>query len=104
MDLGRVGIWALPFRTADANEAADAARELEALGYGALWVPESGARTILDVLERLVEATERLVVASGICNIWMHEPDEVADRLAALDAAHRDRVLLGLGASHAPLV
>jgi probable F420-dependent oxidoreductase len=43
-------------------------------------------------------------VATGILNIWMHEPADVAVDHARLTAAHPDRFLLGLGIGHAPAV
>ena len=41
MDLGRVGISQMGFVTEPAESVGRAARELEELGYGALWYPES---------------------------------------------------------------
>jgi len=46
----------------------------------------------------------RAVVATGILNIWMQEPAEVAARVGGWDDAWRARFLLGLGVSHAPLI
>jgi probable F420-dependent oxidoreductase len=43
-------------------------------------------------------------VATRILNIWMHGPSEVAERYQKLTATYPDRLLIGLGASHAPIV
>lgn len=82
----------------------DTLHELESLGFGALWVPESGSNVILDVASRLLGASNRLVVATAILNIWMHRPAEVAKVGADFAKRYPDRFLLGLGASHRHLV
>ena len=38
-DLGRIGIWSIELRTGGAEAVADAAAELDALGYRSLWIP-----------------------------------------------------------------
>ena len=49
-------------------------------------------------------ATKHTVIATGILNLWMHEPSEVAARYATLTETHGERFLLGIGVSHAPLI
>src|SRR5882724_6686369 len=39
VELGRVGVWSGGLRGRDATAVADAAAELEDLGFGALWYP-----------------------------------------------------------------
>ena len=99
--LGPIGIWSRQLRFGDPAEAAGAAAELDALGYGGLWFPDRGG-PVLDVAASLLEATSRIVVATGILNIWMHDPADVAAGHAELDRTHPDRFLLGLGIGHAP--
>lgn len=48
----------------------------------------------------LVAATRRVTVATGILSIWEHGAEEVAARVAAIDASARGRFVLGLGVSH----
>lgn len=103
MKLDGVGIWSSGLRYGDAGEAAEAAAELEELGYTALWIPDVGG-PVFDSVRNLLTATSRTVIATGILNLWMHEPGEVADSYAALTAAHGNRFLLGIGVSHAPLI
>src|SRR5262249_11828412 len=43
-------------------------------------------------------------LATGVLNIWMHDPAEVARSFADLVARFGPRFMLGLGNSHAPLV
>jgi probable F420-dependent oxidoreductase len=104
MELSGTGVWSGALRYGDRAEARDAAAELEALGYSALWVPGGAGGDIFGDTGALLEATERVVVATGILNIWMHEAQDVATGHAALTAAHPDRFLLGLGISHSALV
>jgi probable F420-dependent oxidoreductase len=102
--LGRVGIWSNPLRYhPDRSLAADAAAELEDLGYGTLWLPDVGGDVIGDVAG-ILDATSSVAVATGILNIWMHPADRVATGFAELDRRHPGRFLLGLGASHAVVV
>lgn len=99
---GRVGIWngALhPSRVdADGKKAIEeAVAEIEALGYGTLWL---GASPSPDDAAAIVGATSAITVATGILSIWDHTAEEVAARISAIDANARDRFVLGLGVSH----
>lgn len=103
VNVSGVGIWSAPLRYGDQGEAADAAAELEELGFTALWIPDVGGPVFTSV-DHLLSATRQAVIATGILNLWMHTPAEVAESYASLTAAHGDRFLLGIGVSHAPLV
>jgi len=103
MDLSGVGIWSNQLRYGDSAKSAEAAAELEELGFTALWIPDVGG-PVFDSVDRLLSSTKRVVIATGILNLWMHEPSEVADRYASLTKAHGERFLLGIGVSHAPLI
>lgn len=100
--LGRVGVWSRELRFhPDRSAAREAAAELEALGYGALFIPDVGG-DVLGAVGEMLGATTRIAVATGILNIWMHDAASVASGVAGLEGA--DRVLVGLGASHAAVV
>ena len=99
--LGRIGVWSSAF-WATGGEAQRAASELERLGYGTIWYPNGPA--IFDRARDLLDATDRIVVATGIANIWTHPAEQTASAHHALTAAHPGRFLLGLGVSHAHLV
>lgn len=103
VNVSGVGIWSAPLRYGDQGEAADAAAELEELGFDTLWIPDVGGPVFASV-DHLLSATRQAVIATGILNLWMHTPAEVAESYASLTAAHGDRFLLGIGVSHAPLV
>src|SRR5690349_11457328 len=99
--LGRVGIWSGRFAE-DRASARRTAAELEQLGYGTLWLPNRPG--LFELAREVLDATARLVVATGIASIWTHEAGEVAAAHHALTQAHPHRFLLGLGVSHAHLV
>lgn len=103
MDLSGIGIWSAQLRYGDAAQAADAAAELEDLGYTALWIPDVGG-PVMDSVQNLLTATKTVTIATGILNLWMHTPEDVAAAHARLTAAHGRRFLLGIGVSHAPLI
>lgn len=99
-----VGIWSRELRfNADRAACRDAARELEQLGYRAVWLPDAGGDP-LGVADELLGVTERLMAATGILNIWMHDPASVARQYRQTRDRFGDRFVLGLGNSHAPLV
>lgn len=103
MNLAGVGVWSMQLRYGDPGESADAAAELEELGFTALWIPDVGG-PVFDSVGHLLAATREVTVATGILNLWMHTPEETAQGFAALTAAYGDRFLMGVGVSHAPLV
>lgn len=103
MDFSKVGIWSADLRFGDRGETADAAAELEELGYGALWFPDGGG-PVFDAARNLLAATRETVVATGILNLWMHEPAEAVDGYASLNGDFPDRFLMGIGVSHAPAI
>src|SRR4051812_33035403 len=109
MNLSGIGVWSLQLRFGDQAEAADAATELEELGFSAVWMPDpppsilrpSVAGSVFDTASRLLQGTRRMVVATGVMNLWMHTPADAAASYASLSSAHGDRFLLGIGVSHA---
>jgi probable F420-dependent oxidoreductase len=103
VDLSGVGVWSHHLRYGDPAQSAEAAAELEDLGFTALWIPDVGG-PVLDSVAHLLESTKHTVIATGILNLWMHEPSDVAASYASLTKTHGERFLLGIGCSHAPLV
>jgi probable F420-dependent oxidoreductase len=101
--LSGVGVWSSQLRYGNPAKAADAAAELEELGYTALWIPDVGG-PVFESVANLLTATSRAVIATGILNLWMHAAADVASSYAALTETHGDRFLLGVGVSHAPLI
>jgi probable F420-dependent oxidoreductase len=104
MDLGRIGIWTYHLNYQPASKVREVAAELEDLGYGALWIGESVYREPLTHAGFLLSATNRMVIATGIANIWARDPFTTTAAQLTLSEAYPDRFLLGLGVSHARLV
>ncbi len=102
--IGRIGIWSMELRFGDPADTAEAAAELDALGYGTLWIPGAMGGDMLDVLSRLLNATQNITIASGILNIWKHDAQQVAAWWHSLPEGQRSRFLLGLGVSHGATV
>ncbi|MEU8248985.1 LLM class F420-dependent oxidoreductase [Nonomuraea sp. NPDC048916] len=93
--IGRYGVFA-PLSRQEPDVRAEAASELEELGFGAIW---AGNSTIEDAAP-LVAATSRIVVVTGIQGIWHYDAPHTAERCAELETTHPGRFLLGLGVSH----
>jgi probable F420-dependent oxidoreductase len=99
VDLGRIGVWghldSLPIAA-----ARDYARRVEALGYGALWVPETVGREPFALLGLLAGETSRLVLGTSIVSIWGRDAQATRMSAETLAEATSGRFVLGLGVSH----
>jgi probable F420-dependent oxidoreductase len=104
MDIGKLGIWTFNLDLQPAARAQEAAAEIEAMGWGALWIPEAYGREAFTNAAVLLAGTRRLVVATGIANIWARDAMAMAGAQKTLAEAYPERFLLGIGVSHAPLV
>ena len=91
-DLGRFGSFGRGVTPAQA-------KEIEALGYGAVWVGGSPPAD-LDWVEPILEQTTTLQVATGIVNIWSAPAKPVAESFHRIDKAYPGRFLLGIGVGH----
>jgi probable F420-dependent oxidoreductase len=98
--LGKVGIWTGQLDFSSTAVVREAAREVEALGYGALWTGEAVGREVMTAAQLLLAATDSLVIATGIANIWARDAYATAAAQLALGEAYPDRFVLGIGASH----
>ena len=103
MDLSKTGVWFFTDRQS-AQDAAATAKRIEDLGYSALWIPETMGRNPFAHAAWLLANTERLVVATGIANIYHREPGVTVQGQKTLAEQSNNRFLLGLGVSHRPLV
>ena len=103
MNVGKLGVWYF-FDGLPAPAAAEAAKRIESLGYGTLWIPETVGRHPLVHASWLLANTSSLNVATGIANIYHREPGVSLAGQNALNEQSGGRFLLGLGVSHKPLV
>ncbi len=104
MDIGRVGLWTFLLDEHPTSRVRELAQEIEEMGWPTLWRPESTGRDVLVSSSVLLDATTRLVVASGIAQIYARHPVTAAAAQKTLFEAHQGRFLLGLGVAHAPSV
>jgi probable F420-dependent oxidoreductase len=104
IDPGRIGVFAGPLNARPAAIQREFALEMERLGYGTLWYGEALGREAFAQGAIYLAATDRLVVASGIANIWARDAAAMANGGRALAEAWPSRFILGIGVSHAPLV
>jgi probable F420-dependent oxidoreductase len=103
--LGGVGVWTAALRTADAAQVPAAVARIEELGYGSLWTPEGiGGREAFASAAIVLGASSRILVGTGIANVWARHPATMQGGAATLAAAWPGRFVLGIGASHAPTV
>lgn len=103
MELGRLGVWCATDGLSSA-QIAQLARTVEALGYGALWQPESFGRDVTVLSSWLLANTSSLIVASGIASIYARDAQSARAAQQGLAEQSDGRFLLGLGVSHVPAV
>jgi probable F420-dependent oxidoreductase len=104
MDVGSVGIWTAQLDLQPAARAREVAAEIDELGYGTLWIPEAVGREPISHAAVLLDATERLVVATGVASIFSRTAAVAASGQRLLADDSDGRFVLGLGVSHAPMV
>jgi len=104
MQLGAFGVWTFQLDVLPAARMQEAVAELEELGYGAVWYGEAIGREALTKAGLLLAGTKRVVIATGIANIYGRDPVTMAAGQKTLAEAYPNRFLLGLGVSHVPLV
>lgn len=102
--LGKLGVWSSELRWAEGPGGEQFARDLEDMGYGALWIPGGFDDKVLEDVSRLLSVTNKATIATGILNLWKYEPTAVADWFAALPAEHKARTMIGIGISHSALI
>jgi probable F420-dependent oxidoreductase len=93
IELGKVGIW----RHAS-GLTPEVVAEVEALGYGTIWVGGSPPGD-LTVVEHLLDTTRHIAVATGIVNVWQDDAATVGASYHRV-TRHPGRFLLGLGIGH----
>ena len=103
--LGPLNVWSFALQRMAARDEIQAARQMEQLGYPAIWMPESlGSKDAVAHSGLLLANTDRVIVAPGIANIHARDPMAMANSACTLGEAYPGRFLLGIGVSHAPSV
>ncbi len=104
IDIATFGIWSGLLDAHPTSHVLEAVAELDAMGWGCLWRPESTGREPFITAALWLSASERMAVATGIAQTYARHPLTTMAAARTLDEAFPDRFLLGLGVSHAPLV
>jgi probable F420-dependent oxidoreductase len=91
VDLGKIGVWRRH------QPGPGIVPVLEELGYGTFWL---GSSPSLTDARAYLDASEQIVIATGILNIWQHDPAEVAQQHAELTGKYPGSFLLGVGVGH----
>lgn len=102
--LGNVGVWSRTPYFGPADKATSLAAAPEQLGYPALWIPGYDGGHVFERCGIALAASSKLTIATGIVNIWRHDPAEAAQATNKLRADSGGRFLLGLGGSHKGLI
>ncbi len=103
--MGTWGAWIGALTAVPAALGRPTAQRVEAAGYSTLWYPEGmGVRESFSNGAVLLGATEKILVASGITNVWARDALASASASRTLNDSFDNRFLLGLGVSHPPQV
>lgn len=99
-----MGLWTFQLDLQPMAIAQDAVVELEELGFRSVWLPEAVGREPFASSALLLSATKTLIVATGIASIYSRAATTMQAGWKTLTEAFPDRFLLGVGASHQPMV
>jgi probable F420-dependent oxidoreductase len=103
MEIGRKGVFWFT-DTLDQTQLIELAQRSEQLGYSALWYPEALSYECFSLGSFLLAHSEKLIIASGIANIYARDPTATKQGQHTLGKLSGGRFLLGLGVSHSLLV
>jgi probable F420-dependent oxidoreductase len=104
LNLGRAGVWLGSMANLPAPEFRHAVEEIEAMGFGTIWIGEAIGREPMAASALILSATQRATVATGIANIYVRDATAMMNGARTLAEAWPDRFVLGIGVSHVPLV
>lgn len=102
-DIGKLGVWTY-LDALDATRSSETAQRIEELGYSTLFIPEAVGRDPFALLGFLTARTERLILCTGIANIYARDPMSMRSAHQALAELSGGRFVLGIGVSHKHLV
>jgi probable F420-dependent oxidoreductase len=94
VEIGAFGVWRMA-----RGFTPELAEQVEALGFGAIWLGGSPGGD-LALVEALLDATDRISIATGIVNMWRDESATVGESFRRIEAKHPGRFLLGVGIGH----
>ncbi|GAA2635305.1 TIGR03620 family F420-dependent LLM class oxidoreductase [Actinomadura fulvescens] len=101
--LGRVGVWLkkVAYGQVGADVERRAIARIEALGYGSVWAGETvGGKDTFAQHGLYLAVTRRMVVGTGIANVWARHGATLQGGAATLADAYPGRFILGVGVGH----
>jgi len=99
VQLGQIGAWFNP--RYDDDTRTEFVIQAEALGYPTAWLGGGRASiSDLSLVERVLDETSTITVATAIVNMWTNDPADIAESYQRIAARHGDRFLLGIGIGH----
>lgn len=103
MNLKMPGVFALT-DSMTASQLTALVRKVEQFGYGSYWFPEAFGRDPFTLAAHILTVTDKLVVGTGIANVWKREPITMMNAARTLAEMFPDRFILGIGVSHGPMM
>ena len=99
VQLGQIGAWFNP--RYDDDTRTEFVIQAEELGYPTAWLGGGRASiSDLSLVERVLDETATITVATAIVNMWTNDPADIAESYQRIAARHGDRFLLGIGIGH----
>ena len=80
------------------------ALSVEKHGYGSFRFPEGLGRDPFSVATHILTVTKKLIVGTGIANVWKREPLSMISAARTLAEMFPARFILGIGISHGPMM
>ena len=96
MDISRPGVFVF-LDSMEGSKIAEFAREVERLGYSAMWVVEATGRNSLALATWLLAKTDSLYVGTGVASIWARAASTMAAAARAAAELSGGRFILGIG-------
>jgi len=104
VNLGQAGVWLGSMANLPAAKLRDAVIEIEAMGFGTIWIGEAIGREPFAASALILSSTSHVTVATGIASIWVRDATAMMNGGRTLAEAWPNRFVLGIGVSHVPLV
>lgn len=103
MNLGKLGVWYASDKLKPA-EMAGLVQQVESLGFGSYWYPESRYYESIATGSFLLANSKTITVGSSIANIYARDAFTAAAARRSLNDMYDGRYISGLGVSHIPMV
>ena len=96
MELGKLGVFCFTEHLTLA-EVDEAVQHTERMGYSAFWHPEVFRHEPFCLASRMLSRTEKLIIATGVTNIYVRDPYAARSGQNMLNKTLRRAVSAGFG-------